>query len=83
VVKYNANERAAWGYPISLREQLSEIRIPLRETDAEAPLNLRAVLDRVRADGPFDFIDYTKPPSPPLSAGDAVWLEARIKGAVK
>ena len=60
-------------YPIGVRERLPTIAIPLRVGDPDVPLDLQAVLDRVYDEGPFENIDYTRPPDPPLSPADAAW----------
>jgi hypothetical protein len=60
-------------YPISVRQRLPVIAIPLREQDADVSLDLQAVMQRVYQDGPFASIDYRKPPAPPLRDADAEW----------
>lgn len=71
-------------YPIGLRERLPAVAVPLRATDADVPLDLQAALLRVFEDGPFDSIDYSRPPDPPLDPPDAEWaaeLVAARRGA--
>jgi hypothetical protein len=65
-------------FPISLRLRLPSIPIPLRVGDDDVALDLQAVMDRVHDDGPFDNIDYTQPPEPPLSPDDAAWAAELI-----
>jgi hypothetical protein len=70
--KYHNFETLA--YPIFLRQPLPKIKVPLRENDSDVILDLQAALNRVLEDGPFESIDYTKPPVPPLSKSDAAWV---------
>jgi hypothetical protein len=70
-------------YPLPLREPLPAIRVPLRETDADAPLDLQALLAQVYRHGRYDDIDYTVPPVPPLDADDDAWADALLRAAGK
>jgi len=67
-------------WPIQLRQKLPVIGIPLREKDADVPLDLGAVLqsgyDRAEWDAS---IDYKSPPIPPLSPVDAKWANALLR----
>ncbi len=61
-------------YPLSLRQRLPNIRIPLRATDADAILDLQRPIDRAYEMGRYGYrLDYTRPPEPPLSPEDAAW----------
>jgi hypothetical protein len=67
-------------YPVPLRERLPTIRIPLRRTDDDVPLNLQALLNRVYRTGGYDEdIDYQLDPDPPLSPDDAAWADALLR----
>ena len=66
-------------YPIPLRERLPTIRIPLRAKDADALLDLQALIDECWTTGGYDDIDYTVPPVPPLWPGDAAWAESLVR----
>lgn len=70
-------------YRVPLRERLPAIRVPLREADADVPLDLQALLTRVYSHGRYDDIDYTVPPVPPLAPEDAVWAEDLLRVAGK
>ena len=67
-------------FRITLRERLPAIPIPLREGDADACLDLQALLDLAyeKADYGFD-IDYRKDPVPPLQGDDAAWADALLR----
>ena len=69
-------------YPISLRQRLPAIRVPLRETDPDAALDLQAVLDQAYRNGGYsDDIDYRHPCRPPLDPDDAAWADQLLKAA--
>lgn len=68
-------------YPIGLRDRLPVVPVPLREGDADAPLDLQARLDRLYDEGPFDDIDYRKPPRPRLRGDDARWATEHLAAA--
>jgi hypothetical protein len=68
-------------YRLPLRERLKAIRIPLRETDADVPLDLQALVDRVYRLGRYEQeFDYRQPPEPPLDAADAAWADELLRG---
>jgi hypothetical protein len=66
-------------YRVALRERLPAIAIPLREADAEVPLDLQALIDLVYANGRYDRTDYGQDPVPPLAGDDAAWCEALLR----
>ena len=73
VSRYRASMAELSAYPISLRDRLPTIEVPLREGDDDARIDLAAIMIRVYAEGPFKSIDYTRPPDPPLSDANAAW----------
>lgn len=65
-------ERLTW--PITLRERLPVVGVPLRHGDADVPIDLQSILDRVIERGSYDLdFDYDNPPPIPLSGDDAAW----------
>ena len=68
-------------YPCPLRQRLPAIRIPLRATDPDVPLDLQAMVDRCYTSGRYWKLDYTRPLTPPLGAEDAAWVAGRLKEA--
>jgi hypothetical protein len=68
-------------YPVPLRERLPAIRVPLRQTDADIPLDLQALVEHVYRHGRYDDIDYTVPPVPPLSPEDEAWADQLLRAA--
>lgn len=73
--------RSRWDvYPVPLRERLPVIAIPLRETDADTPLDLQALLDQCYRKGAYDEdIDYDGDPIPSLDQQDAEWLNELLR----
>ena len=84
---YAACVRRAWRptalefYAFSLRDPLPAITVPLRERDADVPLDLQALIDRVDSGGRYDDIDYRTDPLPPLHEKDAAWADALLRAA--
>lgn len=73
-----AGRRHDWEvYPMPLPDPLPTVAVPCRRTDADVPLDLQAVIDRVYREGGHYDIDYTAPPDPPWSAADRVWAAER------
>lgn len=67
-------------WPIFIRQRLPIVPVPLLEPDADAALDLRAVLDKAYDKSAFDLsIDYKSDPTPPLSAADAEWADNLLK----
>jgi hypothetical protein len=67
-------------YPISVRQVLPVIGIPLRGKDPEAPLDLGAVLKSVYDRAAYDLsVDYQKDPQPPLEGEEAKWVRALLQ----
>jgi len=63
-------------WPMKLSDRLKTIGIPLKEGDADAALDLQAVLNTVYDRAGYDVvIDYTQPPDPPLTAEQAAWAK--------
>ena len=66
-------------WPIPLPHPLPAVPVPLRHGDADALLDLRAVLDAAYARGAYDVdTDYAGDPVPPLVGDAAVWARARV-----
>ncbi len=70
-------------YRVPLRERLPAIRVPLRETDADVPLDLQALITQVYRHGRYDDIDYSVPPVPPLDPDDEAWADELLRTAGK
>lgn len=68
-------------YFAGLGSRLPRCRIPLRPPDADAVLDLPAILNRTYdVSGYEDFIDYREPPPPPpLSDAEMAWLDELLQ----
>jgi hypothetical protein len=60
-------------WPVGLRAPLPTVPVPLRVGDADARLDLRAILDRVYDESGYQFYLYEREPDPPLTGDDADW----------
>jgi hypothetical protein len=69
-------------WPLTFRDPLPPIPVPLRLPDADVTIDLATALGRVYEQGAYALrIDYRKdPPAPAFSAADAEWLDARLRG---
>ena len=76
VMVSRAAERPRAGvWPISLREELPPIPIPLREEDAAPFLDLQSLVHRIYDAARYGLYIYEEPLQPPLSPADAAWVE--------
>lgn len=66
-------------WPISFRESLPTIPVPLLPGDADVPLDLQQALTAVYDDfGYAASVNYNRPPEVRLAADDVAWAEERI-----
>jgi hypothetical protein len=80
VASRSENWRRARFWPVSLRQKLPVIGIPLRGKDPDAPLDLGAVLSAAYDHAGYDLsIDYRRDPVPPLSREDAAWAAKLLR----
>ncbi|MCY2992152.1 MAG: DUF4058 family protein [Planctomycetota bacterium] len=67
-------------YPVPIRQRLPTVRIPLRQTDAEVPLDLQTLIEQCYRNGGYDAdLDYHHPPQPPLTAEDDSWADNLLR----
>ena len=67
-------------WPVSVRQPLPSIAIPLRDPDPDAILDLGPVLNATYDNGAYDLsIDYRKKPEPPLGREDAAWADRLLR----
>lgn len=71
-------------WPVSLREAMPVVPVPLQPGDGDVPLGLTQALQRIYTSARYDLrINYRHDPPPPgLSPDDAAWLGARLQSAV-
>ena len=68
-------------WPVSVRQPLPTILIPLRGNDPEVPLDLGAVFRTGYDKAGYDLsVDYRKAPQPPLEGDDAKWARELLRG---
>jgi hypothetical protein len=70
-------------WPITLRQPLPRIRVPLADGDPDVVLDLQTVFNRCYDEGAYTRrLDYRQEPTPPLDGDDAAWAEQvlRTKG---
>jgi hypothetical protein len=86
---YQMLVRRAWQgnladfYPVPVHQRLPYIRIPLRASDEDVPLDLQALVDQCYLNGRYQTINYQVDPDPPLTGGDAAWADALLRAAGK
>ena len=68
-------------YYCPLRERLPAVRVPLRVTDLDVPLELQALIDRVYRTGRYWQTSHHDVPPPPLSTDDAAWVQDVVRRA--
>ena len=66
-------------YGAPLQHRLPVIPIPLRQTDAQVPLDLQALVDMCYERGRYDDTDYRAEPVPPLSPDEAAWADQLLR----
>ena len=67
-------------WPLSVRDALPDLPIPLKPEDGFVTLDLKACFDLAYQQGPYrKEIDYSKPPRIPLQGEDAVWAAHLLK----
>jgi hypothetical protein len=69
-------------WPISVRQALPVVGIPLRGKDPDAPLDLGGVFRTVYDRAAYDLsLDYRQDPQPPLEGEDADWARELLRNA--
>jgi len=69
-------------WPISVRQAFPVFGIPLRDRDADVPLDLGVVLAQAYDRGAYDLsVDYSKEADPPLKGEDKAWAEQLLRQA--
>lgn len=77
-----ADQRTRTRYwPVTVRQPLPSIPIPLRGKAEQVPLDLGAVFHTAYDRAAYDMsVDYRKEPQPPLSGDDAKWARDLLRG---
>jgi hypothetical protein len=80
VSRAREDSRSGLYWPILLRQRLPVARIPLRDGDADAQLDLQAILNRQYDEAGYEVdVDYSVAPEIPLSAESAEWAAGLLK----
>jgi hypothetical protein len=75
---------AVYLQPISMRDSIPSVPIPLRPTDPEIKIDLQSLVERAYSNGRYEQrIDYRQPCDPPLDGDDAAWADQLLKSAGK
>lgn len=69
--------------PVSLRERLPAVRIPLRKSDDDVLLDVQALVDEAFHSGRYDTLNYARPYVPPLDDDDAAWAAEVVRNGVR
>jgi hypothetical protein len=63
-------------YPMPLWQRLRVIKVPLRPSDADVPLDLQALVEQCYRNGAYDgTLNYAAAPDPPLLGAEAKWAD--------
>jgi hypothetical protein len=66
-------------YPLPLWERLPVVKVPLRPTDADVPLDLQALIEQCYRNGGYEgTLNYTTNPDPPLFGADEEWASEHL-----
>jgi hypothetical protein len=69
-------------YAVPLRQALPKIKIPLRQTDPDAVLELQPLIEQCYRNGRYEqTLDYRAAPDPPLDREDARWADKLLREA--
>jgi len=69
-------------YPISLYESLPCLPIPLANDDPDIALDLQVVTQEINRRALYHrMIDYSRPPDPPLSPADRIWVQELLRAS--
>jgi hypothetical protein len=67
-------------YAVALRERIPAVRVPLRATDPDVPLDIQSLVDHAYENGDYDLtIRYAEDPEPPLGPEDAAWADELLR----
>lgn len=74
----NPTEARCW--PVSVRQPLPVIAIPLRHPDPDVPLDLGAIMQECYEHAAYDLsVDYRKKPDPPLAGSSNSWATGLLR----
>jgi len=66
-------------YPMPLGERLPIVKIPLRPSDVDVPLDVQALVEQCYRNGAYEgTLNYAIEPDPPLFGADKDWANTRL-----
>jgi len=66
-------------YPMPLWSRLPVVKVPLRPTDADAPLDLQALVEQCYRNGAYEgTLNYAVDPDPPLLGAERDWADQHL-----
>jgi hypothetical protein len=68
-------------YYCPLRERLPAVRVPLRATDADVPLDLQPLIDRCYTTGRYWQGNHQQIPGPTVPSDDERWIRDCLRDA--
>ena len=79
---FRAGKGTLDAWPVGLRDPLPVLPVPLRDPDADVPLELGLAVAALYDEAAYDLsVDYTQPPpAPALSDADSAWLDELLHG---
>jgi hypothetical protein len=67
-------------YLMPLGQPLPVVRVPLRPTDADVPLDMQALVEQCYRNGAYEgTLDYAADPDPPLLGAERQWAVERLQ----
>ena len=79
-VRRVTNRYQAEIYPMFLWDRLPIIKVPLRPDDADAPLDLQALVEQCYRNGGYEgTLDYSVDPDPKLLGAEGEWAEEHLR----
>jgi hypothetical protein len=67
-------------YPMFLSEKLPTVKVPLRPSDADVPLDLQALIEQCYRNGRYEGdLDYRRDPEPPWNKPEAEWADELLR----
>jgi hypothetical protein len=67
-------------WPLRLQDPIPILPVPLLLPDSDVPIDLGQALANIYDRSGYDLrLDYSQPPSSPLSAEDAIWLDEHLQ----
>lgn len=80
IVSRKSDRNNAGYWRLGIRQALPVIGIPLRNKDADVPLDLARVLRSAYDRAGWDLrVDYSRPPDPPLNPADTRWANKLLR----